>query len=326
MTFSAGTPQAAAMEEQTIGKKSEKDSQSNDQGSAAARAVLPGTHSAWNDLTDKEKGIQLYKLHNYSDALKALLLARSKSQQDAEIHYYLGNCWIHMNYLEMAEQEYRIAADLEKNTNSRLASYCSLGISNCESELRPQDNSYFFARCRALGIPVFEPAPRIRQRLVRSKLPIEGEYELGETQALRQAKDQAEVEKNIWVTDADSVAMYETSARAEPVRTYGRKIAQEMNNLVTSFEDQLKNKQNTVGTKLLPLGSNLYVRNYSVVGTLSVNSLEQPQLTATQEKLILDRHERFTWSNRTAAGQGSQSNDSSRTTAADVYGRLLQNK
>jgi tetratricopeptide (TPR) repeat protein len=323
---------------------------------------LNGSLAAPGSLSDKDRGIQEYNLGNYFDASESFQSSISLWPEDAATHYYLANCFAHLNRLDDAVQEYENAFQLAKGKNARLASYCSTGMATCKSVLLNSKG--------AAGL----------------KPPLQIQKENDVATAVQKIKDEAEVQKNICAKDADSIAQsrlaggqykvdaikaerdyridymrhagltdsrgrfyplytqedidlayrsYDeglidtaaaANARAELVRSHGRSVAKELDNVAASLEDQLKDLQNSRGPKLLPIGTNLYIRNYSLLGTPSTNATEQPELTATEEKLIVDKHQRFVWPNRTVAGRGTQANDSSRTTTGDVYGRLLQAK
>lgn len=51
-------------------------------------------------------GVDLYKQHKYSDAIKVFEDRLSQDPNDAAAHYYVGNCWAGLGRLDMADQSY----------------------------------------------------------------------------------------------------------------------------------------------------------------------------------------------------------------------------
>jgi hypothetical protein len=80
---------------------------------SALLATLLFPSWAWGDSSFLKQGIEEYQAGKYEDAAGHLGAALSTDFNDARLHYYLGNAYLHMKQRDGAIREFRIAFALE---------------------------------------------------------------------------------------------------------------------------------------------------------------------------------------------------------------------
>jgi tetratricopeptide (TPR) repeat protein len=325
--------------------------------------------AAGRDSDERTAAFNLYKAGNYSLAAECLRIALSQSPNDAVLHYYLANCWAQLGKLDSAAQEYRLTLTLTQELP--ISEYCRNGLAACTSKMAQSKagpatvNQSQDEIARAIK-SIDDQGQRAKDlRQVEMEREAQANLSEGEKLAARLERErESEIKRMQRATYKDEYGhvypMYTSeqiqaadlsfegnikdakatgTSKAETVRALGRKNNKQLDDSITYLEEQLKDNRNFKGQKLLPLGTSLYVRNYSLLNqSVSTNPVQQ-EMMATQEQLILTKHQKdgtfrssvepkpySATADRLPNGlslQG-QSIGSDRTTSVSVYGRLLQ--
>lgn len=77
------------------------------------------------------EGKAFYAAKDYNKAAKSFELALTKDRRNANLHYYLANCYVAKKDYSEAIAEYQYAADLTKDEKVR--DYCNALVSNLQS-------------------------------------------------------------------------------------------------------------------------------------------------------------------------------------------------
>lgn len=294
----------------------------------------------------EEEGMRLYKIGEYSDAAKRLGQCVSNSPQNATAHYLLGNCLLHLNHADQADKEFRTCLGLTKDPT--LTSYCKKGIETCsyalaksreaddlEGTIRRISNQAFLHKSitdENLSASNKAAMDDTKERIKILEIDKENTKYKMETKTYSDGKGYT----SRYYTDQEiQAAMDSFDERIQAVKASANKASKtylevsekankDVDDSVKSLEDSLRLSPNAKGERLLPLGTNLYVRNYSVLDAQSQRKPPEQELAATQELLLLDEHKKNGIFNTTITPQ-TKSTNSWRTSTSSVYGKLLEN-
>ncbi|PWT94648.1 MAG: hypothetical protein C5B53_12680 [Candidatus Melainabacteria bacterium] len=294
-------------------------------------------------LTGDEQAIKQYDAGDYYGALAKFRASLVNSPNDAQIHYYLANCLIKLDQQEEAALEYRTALKLTKDAT--LASYCKQGINGCTSALTESREAQAVAGAikhinsqadlqKSISESYVNSNTQSKQRqtetLVRS-LEAEKDQQInsmetatyidkhGFSQPLYSSQEIAAARQSF----DQKIESAKASANREAAlfRENALKASNNFDEMVTTLENSLKNGTNAKGQRLLPVGTNLYVRNYALLDPQPHSKPSDQELTATQEMLILSKKNGVF---RTTVAPQTGGSDSWRTSNTSVYGKLLQ--
>jgi tetratricopeptide (TPR) repeat protein len=296
-------------------------------------------------LTDEEQAIKQYNAGDYSGAVTNFRSCLSTTPNRPQIHYYLANCLLKLNQPEKAAQEYRITLSLTKDP--KLTSYCRLGLDGCTSALTKSKEAEAVAGAIKRIDDQLLLEKSIRDSYVKSNVQsrlLESESNVRSLEAEKAEKihsmetatwtdkhgskqplyssDQIEATRRDFDQNINNAKDSATKA-TESLRENALRLGKALDEMATSLEDNLKTGANGNRQRMLPVGTNLYVHNYSLLDPHRQSKPADQELTATQELLMLDRHQR----NRafqTTVGPQSIPADSWRQSTTSVYGKLLQ--
>ncbi|HEY9679145.1 MAG TPA: hypothetical protein V6C76_14145 [Drouetiella sp.] len=83
---------------------------------ACGISTLPSFAAASNDESEMQQGMSSYKEHAYPEALGHFGAALPADFNNANLHYHMANCLVHLRQKESAIREYRIAYALEPHS------------------------------------------------------------------------------------------------------------------------------------------------------------------------------------------------------------------
>lgn len=80
-----------------------------------------------------QRGVAAYNKGNYSEALGLFGAAQPQNSENPVYHYYLGNCYVKQNLKKDAIREYKLARDLQPN--SQISRYCETALQSLEASV-----------------------------------------------------------------------------------------------------------------------------------------------------------------------------------------------
>lgn len=184
-------------------------------------SLIPACQAEENSL---QEGMSSYKKHDWSEALSHLGTALPNEFNNANLHYHMANCLVHMRQKESAIREYRIAYALDPH--GRIGNYSKMCL-------------HLFGIDAAGFLPVPEAPPKIEKDKGKevdtlAKKDSKDSKESKESKDGKDTKDLAKVAK--YVTEEDRVRQ--------------------------NLQDLMQSKHRPGSAKLQEVGTNVFVRNY----------------------------------------------------------------
>ena len=289
---------------------------------------------------------QDYNKGNYGGALADSEKLSPADANNALIHYLRANSWAKLGHGIEAQQEYQLV--LKLSTDSRLKGYCQAALDTYK-RVDGQKSLPFIQATNPLPPP--PGTPLIEQQADSLSLAALGQADSAQkaytsavqtADSMRKSADQQAqsmasartydrygnsypryTQEQIDITKQqayDSAADYLWRAKhqSESLTELATKKAYELQSSAASLESQLQSAPGA-GVRLLPEGTNLFVRNYaSLPGSSSINPAQayvpdDPGLAAAQDSLKVSLHP--------ATGGQAKGKSSVKT---EVVGKLLK--
>jgi len=232
-----------------------------------------------------KEGITAYKQGQYKTAVTALMGALNTEFNNAKLHYYLGNSFVHLKQNDSAIREFRIAYALEPDQEVgrfSKAALINLGVDTNPGAPTPPAPP---------PKPVRRPDPIIAEALesLRKQASAARDYEnhanefLNHEAAQRAQREleraKSDMQKNnvSWKRGrgyvqndrlpADSQRTLDNMRSNFENQTNSRKQnsnyrVNELQRTADNLEELIKEKNPKSGVKVKPVGTNLYIRNY----------------------------------------------------------------
>ena len=252
----------------------------------ALASCLCGKTAALALSPDLKQGIPAYNTGDYKEAVSHLSGALSQDFNNAVLHYYLANSFVHLGQRDAAIREFRIAYALEPEKEagklSKLAlKYMGVETGAGEAEQKP--------------LPPPLPPPKSQTELRKEKTAaslkeqVDRERQLNERIAAeladstaRRGADLVSRQKNELLDamkyirrgrvhqlplPADSLKQLEAiksfyDGQSSMHKLSAGKRTSELQKSAENLQDLMSEKNCKKGPKLIPEGSNLYVRSY----------------------------------------------------------------
>lgn len=184
------------------------------------------------DDPEMQQGMAQYRKHEYVDALTHLGSALSTEFNNANLHYHMANCLVHMRQKESAIREYRIAYALDPY--GKIGNYSKMCL-------------HLFGIDAAGALPLPEAPPKIEKK---SKDEVD-------SIALKKPKDT----KN----DADQKDNKDSKEAKDLKDSSLNRVAKyvsEEEKVKQNLQDLLQQKVRPGNARLQEIGTNVFVRNY----------------------------------------------------------------
>ncbi len=239
--------------------------------------------------TSMQDGIAAYKAGEYKTAIGHLGSALSTEFNNPVLHYYLANCYVHLNETESAIREFRIAyaisPDNEVGRYSKEAlGYLGAPVEGKKAPPLPEKDRGRPKQPETKSDPIMDQVlNRLRQQTNDSR-----SYEIQADRLISRTEEQRAQEildrtKDDIMRDnyrysrrgraiqlpmpSDSQRMLESMKnqfdrqKQARQRTNAQKI-EELQRSADNLEQLLNDRRSSGGVKLVPTGTNLYIRNY----------------------------------------------------------------
>lgn len=189
-----------------------------------ALTVIPSGRAEDNDL---QIAMDNYRKHDWEEALSHLGAALPSEFNNANLHYHMANCMVHMRQKESAIREYRIAYALDPH--GRIGNYSKQCL-------------------KLFGIDAagFLPMPEAPQKLEKGK----------DVETLAK-KDSAETKDS-----KDSRDAKDSKDSKDPSLAKVAKFVTEEDRVRQNLQDLMQSKTRPGSAKLQEIGTNVFVRNY----------------------------------------------------------------
>jgi tetratricopeptide (TPR) repeat protein len=230
-----------------------------------------------------QEGIKLYNAGKYMHAAGSLGAAMSSEFSNPVLHYYLANSFARLKQNEAAIREYRIAYALDPN--SKLAEYCKTALfAYGVDELTASKPAKILTHQDDI---VNQTLTRIRQQLENAKANTNSSHQLKMTSLDKQKStdldrvpNRREITDSIggrrgrfFNSDIQKIIEEELNKQKEAIeKQHGHKAramnsedAKRNSNLeqsASNLQDLLTQPVHPGNVKLVPTGTNLYIRNY----------------------------------------------------------------
>ncbi|MGD9684953.1 MAG: hypothetical protein AB7W16_27620 [Candidatus Obscuribacterales bacterium] len=233
-----------------------------------------------------KSGIKLYNQGNYQEAIGHLGLARAKEFNNAVLHYYMANAFSQMGKKLDAVREFRIAYALDPESEVGKFSKQALQALGAEKEEEEAPPSPPVRQ----GPPEKSVADQLRDKTLSSLRDQASDAssihrELGREQAASTARSANDIiSRKRSAMMADMLNSGRRPGLTREAREYLSQLEgmfnksrqgniESSNRRARSVEESSRNLQNLInessgrgGHRLIPAGTNLYVRNYDTVG------------------------------------------------------------
>jgi len=250
---------------------------------AALLGLLVG-FGAQPGLADNEsldKGMAAYRAGNYSEAVDNLQAALSTDFNNAKLHYFLANAYVCLKQRDAGVREYRIAFALEPEREvGKLAKQAlvNMGVDN-EKPKEPENKE---AEKKAPSDPVLDKATAsLQQQAEQAKALNRSTGDAIASDIARRSADQLDRNKQQMLQDLsyyrrgrliqlplppEAMKQLESLQQvyANQKNGYQDSSAKRSDEIQKSADNLsgLLNDKASVGPKLIPAGTNLYIRNY----------------------------------------------------------------
>ena len=261
-------------------------------------------------------GVDRFNAGHFRRAVKHLSLAITQSPKLALAHYYLAVSLEHLKRSPEAIEQYRWCYALEPT--GTLGNYCNQALQNyarVDLSTGAQTKSPTLAKTIATMTEQATLDKAIQTSLggARAAERIRGGYRTAEI-LRREQTDQVNYMRSAMIYDDNGNAhpMYSEAQIESAKSSYDRQIASvgnqaqkealEYNSLakqrtsaidqtLSNLASQMSNSVRSSGSvSLSPVGTNLYVRTYAQDNSSPKEASNQPELIATQNKLIVESH------------------------------------
>lgn len=197
-----------------------------------ALSMIPPCHAEDNEFQD---GMLSYKKHDWTDALSHLGAALPSEFNNANLHYHMANCLVHMRQKESAIREYRIAYALDPH--GRIGNYSKMCL-------------HLFGIDAAGFLPIPEAPAKIEKNKDKEvdTLAKKDSKDAKESKDGKDSKDSGLAKVAKYVTEEDLIRQ--------------------------NLQDLMASKHRPGSAKLQEIGTNVFVRNYKEpprVQTIAVN-------------------------------------------------------
>ncbi len=205
-------------------------------------ALVVSTAPACLADDDLQQGFQEYRKHDWDEALAHFGAALPIEFNNANLHYHMANCMVHMRQKESAIREYRIAYALDPQ--GRIGNYSKMCL-------------HLFGIDAAGFLPVPEAPPKIEKNKDKEvdSLAKKDTKDTKDSKDGKDSKDSGLAKVAKYVTEEDLVRQ--------------------------NLQDLMQSKHRPGSAKLQEIGTNVFVRNYKEPPrpeTIAVN--EKPNGTA----------------------------------------------
>ena len=181
--------------------------------------AIPPCPAEENEL---QQGLQEYKRHEWDEALSHLGAALPSEFNNANLHYHMANCMVHMRQKESAIREYRIAYALDPQ--GRIGNYSKMCL-------------HLFGIDAAGFLPMPEAPAKIETKGKEiDTLAKKDSRDAKDAKDSRDAKDSGLAKVAKYVTEEDLVRQ--------------------------NLQDLMQSKHRPGSAKLQEIGTNVFVRNY----------------------------------------------------------------
>ncbi|HEY9731047.1 MAG TPA: hypothetical protein V6C89_03995 [Drouetiella sp.] len=193
-----------------------------------ALAFISAARAEDNEL---QLAMDNYRKHDWEEALSHLGAALPSEFNNANLHYHMANCMVHMRQKESAIREYRIAYALDPH--GRIGNYCKQCL-------------------KLFGIDAagLLPMPEAPQKIERSKDV--------ETLAKRDGPETTKDSKDA----KDGKDIKDSRDTKDPSLAKVAKFVTEEDRVRQNLADLIQSKPRPGSAKLQEIGTNVFVRNY----------------------------------------------------------------
>jgi tetratricopeptide (TPR) repeat protein len=244
-----------------------------------AASLALGLGPALADMDSMNQGMAEYKSGNYSDALGHLQGALSTDFQNAKLHYYLANTYVHLNQKEAAIKEFRIAYALEPDKEVGRLSKQALGYMGVDGESKAKEKETGQSESKPSNDPILDKITASLQQQAKSLNSSAG---LSASDIARRNSDQLARTKTDMLQDIsyyrrgrliqlplpdEALKQLDNLKQMYDAQKNGRqddgaRRSDEVQRSADNLTGLLNDKGKSGSPKLVPEGTNLYIRNY----------------------------------------------------------------
>jgi len=235
------------------------------------------------------KGIELYKAGNYRACIGQFGAALDTEYDNATLHYYMANALINIKQRETAIKEFRIAYALAPKQQPGILSKLALsymGADNYDDGVhKPDPKKEQETKKEPPVDPVFEKTLQMLRKqaddaAIEGKFLTPAEAEFNRLLDEHIKKSKAQVVDAILKANPDDIKLNQEALdhlgrvkklNDEKMRRAGHVVKKtgDIKDTADSLQSLLKEKNPRSAPRLVPHGTNLYIRNY--------NSQKEPQ-------------------------------------------------
>ena len=230
---------------------------------AYALTVSPVYAGKSNDIAN---GIAAYKKGSYDTALRYLTLAETKYPKNALVHYYKANTLVYLMKVPEAMTEYNLAVELDPNHT--VGQYAKQALAE-ERLIQHADelSNNLLTRGQEKQTDVLAEGQKeyadIHQHEESESRSMSNEaYQNGNIEIPVYGHDDIALFRQVQEREADSV-LGTAERDSKAISSQATERANAIKNSAAALAQQLADSKASGGAKLSPLGTNLYVRNYT---------------------------------------------------------------
>lgn len=175
---------------------------------------------------DLQQGFQEYRKHDWDEALTHFGAALPIEFNNANLHYHMANCLVHLRHKESAIREYRIAYALDPQ--GRIGNYSKMCL-------------HLFGIDAAGFLPIPEAPPKIEKSKDKEV----------DTLAKKDSKDSKDSKESKEAKDSKDSGLAKVA-----------KYVTEEDLVRQNLQDLMQSKHRPGSAKLQEIGTNVFVRNY----------------------------------------------------------------
>jgi len=210
--------------------------------------------------------------YNAAEALAKVLLEQDPT--NLRVHYYLGNCCVKLLKIDEAEEQYAICVESGKGT--KIADLSQVGLQRLDEIRNPSTLPSSTRRLLAMGGDLHLLHNRLRKQT-----------ELGRAQALADAdaakRRVREQFGSHFLDGSGDISPEEALELSKIEAAYNKRLSDLSSHELTILSQATAGNQRT---RLVPLGSSLYVQNFVNFGDDNIEEIPlYPPMKATARRL-----------------------------------------
>jgi tetratricopeptide (TPR) repeat protein len=245
-----------------------------------------GTQLLAPALADEKmnEGIGEFQAGKYEDALSLFQASLTNDFNNPKLHYYLASTYVHLNKRDAGIREYRIAYALDPDKEVGKLSKKALEMLGVEGESKPAEPTEAKGEKKAPSDPALDRVTaQLQKQAEEARLAgksstdsLVSELEKRNQQNLDRTKKDMQADNSRWsrrgrlmqlplpddaLKQLDSLkAMYEN--QKSTTQDQSNRHSDEMQKSAENLQGLLTEKGKAGSPKLIPQGTNLYIRNY----------------------------------------------------------------